>query len=226
MARLADNNLRAVRAFAERLGRPEWQDAGPVWSGISPDLVLGFLEAYEVDEQSRSISLPLIRAYIDRQVATGELVRWTVAVRGLKSRDRALGEAQWNIPGRRIWQISRTRIKDSDSLGVITSPGDEEIGLAGDALARKQQLMDGGDGANVAARKARPPEEGLLLLYPISRRSGHDLGNGGIRRPLYENAGDELTRDLVAIAISFPQSRQPQPLEAYFEGTVGWRPLE
>jgi hypothetical protein len=226
LAELADKNLRAVRTFAQHLGKSKWQDAGPVWERVGADLILGFLNDYQVDEQSRSISLPLIRAYIDRQVGTGELVRWTVAVRGLKSKDKVLGEAAWNIPGGRIWQISRTRIKDSDSLGVITSPGDEEIGLAEDALARKQQFMDAGDGVNVAARKARPPEEALLLIYPISRRSGHDLASGGIRRPLYDNEADERARDLVAIAVSFPESRQPQPLEAYLEGTVGWRPVE
>jgi hypothetical protein len=223
---LGDANLAAVRGFAQRLGRPEWADSGPIWRGVSPDAVLEFLNQYQVDDQSRSVSLSLIRAYIDRQVATGELVRWAVAVRGLRTRDRTLGDADWGVHGGKIHQISRTRIKDSDSLGVITSPGDEELGLSEDALARMREFTEAGDTANVAARKARPAEEGLLLLYPISRRSGHDLEGGGIRRRLYEDPSDHRARDLIALAISFPQSRQPQPLEAYWEGTAGWRPVE
>jgi len=222
---IADANLAAVRAFAQRLGRPVWGGAGPVWERVSPNVVLDFLGQYRVDEQSRSVSLPLIRAYIDRQVATGELVRWTIAVRGLKTRDRTLGDADWGVPGGAIHQISRTRIKDSDSLGVITSPGDEEIGLSEEARARMQQFAEQGDTANVAARKARPAEEGLLLLYPIGRKSGYEL-RGGMRKPLFDNADAPQARDLIALAISFPQSRQPQPLEAYWEGTAGWRPVE
>lgn len=227
LAVLADENLVAVRAFLTNLGRAEWGNTGPVWSNIPVRLVLQFLERYRVDDQSRSISLPLIRAYIDRQIAVGELVRWTIAARGLQSRDRMLGEAAWGIAGGHIWQISRTRIKDTDSLGVITSPGDEAIGLSEEARTRMEEYLAAGERSeNVAARRARPPEEGLLLIYPISRMSGHDAEGGGVRRPLYDDPRDPRAKDLVAIAISFPHSNQPQQLEAYLEGTVRWRPVE
>src|SRR4051812_8784739 len=43
--------------------------------------------------------------------------------------------------------------------------------------------MAAGKSETRAARMARPPEEGLLLLYPISRHSGHDLDGSGPRRP-------------------------------------------
>lgn len=46
---------------------------------------------------------------------------------------------------------------------MITDPEDEAIGLATDKRGRD-------------ARAERPPEEGLLLLYPISRFSGRDQG--------------------------------------------------
>jgi len=81
---------------------------------------------------------------------------------------------------------------------------------------------------NPAARAVRPPEEGLLLLYPISRNSGRgrDRAEGGNRRPLYDDPNDPRAHDLVGVAISFPKSTQPQPVEAYLQGTVDWRPIE
>jgi hypothetical protein len=222
----AEENLLTVREFLGALGTPRWENKGPVWSGLSPDAILGFLRRYSVDPQARSISPLLICAYIERQVELDELVRWTVAVRGRENQDRTLGEAAWGISGGNIWQLSRSRLRDTDSVGVITSPGDEAAGLSPEAEARMREFMQQGETENRAARHARPPQEGLLLLYPISRFSGYDLHPGGIRRPLYDNPADPRARDLIGLAISFPTSEQAQHIEAYLEGTVGWRPVE
>lgn len=222
----AEENLLAVREFLADLGTPRWENKGPVWSGLSPDEILGFLRRYRVDSQARSISPPLICAYIERQVDLGELGSWTVAVRGRENGDRTLGEAAWGVAGGHIWQLSRTRLRDTDSVGVITSPGDEAAGLSQDAEARMQEYLQQDETENRAARRARPPQEGLIMLYPISRFSGNDLTPGAIRQPLYDNPADPRARDLVGLAISFPQSDHAQHVEAYLEGTVGWRPVE
>lgn len=93
-----------------------------------------------------------------------------------------------------------------------------------------RQRRDNGETENRAARFSRSPEEGLLLLYPISRYSGYDLRDParppGNREPLYENPDDPRSRDLVGLAISFPESEHAQQVEAYLEGTAGWRPVE
>ena len=234
----AEANRLAVHDFVEALGQAdapsEDSDKGPVWSGVSPDIIMQFLRTYRTDEQSRSISTQLICAYIERMNEVGELIRWTVAVRGRESRDARLGMTDWNLPGGEIPMISRSRIGDMDSVGIITSPGDEAVGLP---QALRQQAADLIAAAvaegkkkseNPAAREVRPPEEGLLLLYPISRNSGRerDRAEGGNRRPLYDNPNDPRAHDLVGVAISFPKSTQPQPVEAYLQGTVGWRPIE
>ncbi len=230
LAAQADENLQAVRAFLPTLpGTTDWSSRkGPVWTEVPADAVLAFLRRFRVDAETTPISLPLICTYIERQVERGELVRWTVAVRGREAEDRTLGEAPWGVPGGHIWQISRTRIKDTDSLGVITSPGDEAIGLSAADRERMAQRQAEGVTENRAARMARPPEEGLLLLYPISRQSGHDLADDtGNRRRLFQDPNASDARDLIGLAISFPESRQPQlAVHAYLEGTVGWRPVE
>jgi len=80
--------------------------------------------------------VPLICAYIERLNDTGELVRWTVGARGLKSANAKLGTADWNLPTGRVAQVSRSRLGRTDSKGVITDPEDEAIGLATDKRGR------------------------------------------------------------------------------------------
>jgi hypothetical protein len=226
---LLEENLEATRTFLQRLGPPErWNRNGPVWRGIIPDRVLEFLQHYRVDPEARSLSLPLVRAYIERQNELDELTSWTVAVRGRESIDRQLGDLDLGVPGGRIHQLSRTRLaSDLNSLGVITSPGDEEEGLSDEQLERSVALQQrDGLGANPAARRIRAATEGLLLLYPISRHSGYDLEDGGSRRPLYEDHNDPSACDVIGLAISFPHSDNAQRITGqYVVGTVGWKLL-
>jgi hypothetical protein len=228
-------NRLEVRSLLAQLGEPDAEHSdykGPVWTNVDVERVLDFLQRYRVDDESRSISLPLIRAYIERLRDAGELTRWTVAVRGRETRDADLGEADWGLHGRNVFQVSRSRIGDTDSVGVITSPGDEAVGMTAELKAQADELTAAAQAAgntkspNTAAREVRPATHGVLLLYPISRRSGSDLEPGGGRRSLFDDPNGPLARDLVGIAISFPRSDQPQVVEAFLEGTVGWRPVE
>jgi hypothetical protein len=231
----AEANRLAVHDLVARLGASDEVHSnvkGPVWTGVTVGTVLEFLHSYRVDDEARSISLPLIRAYIERLAEAGELLRWTVAVRGRESRDPELGEADWGLPGGPVAQISRSRLGETDSLGVITSPGDEMVGLTAELREHANALIQAARAEgktksdNSAAREVRPATDGLLLLYPISRRSGFDLTDGGGRRPLFDNPNAPQARDLVGLAVSFPRSTQPQQVEAFLEGTRGWRPVE
>lgn len=229
----SEANRLAVCDLVTQLGtvNPELTEGrGPVWTNISSERVLAFLKAYRVDNESRSISLPSICTYIERQLRKGELTNWTIAVRGRESRHAKLGTADWRLPTGPVSQISRSRLGETDSLGVITGSGDESAGLSKDSRARVAALIQRAHAEgitkseNSAAREVRPPTDGLLMLFPISRHSGHDSNDGGGRRPLFENSNGPLARDLVGLAISFPKSNQPQQEENYLEGSVAWRP--
>lgn len=212
----AEANRIAVREFVAGLGLPDdtLTDAkGPVWTGVHPGKILGFLRHYRVDDAVRSLSLPLVSAYIERLNEVGELTQWIVGVRGLKDPNRNLGFVDWGLPKGPVSQISRSRLGDTESLGVITDPEDEALGLTTDKRGSE-------------ARALRRPQEGLLLLYPISRHSGRDIAPGGNRRALFDAPLGPQARDLVGLALSFPPAQQPQQLEAFLEGTVGWRPVE
>ncbi len=141
LAVLLEENLLATRQLLGRLGQPTvWTDSGPIWTGNSSEVILRYLLEYRVDEEVRSLSLPLLRSYIERQVERGQLTQWTIAVKGRAVNDPDLGHAEWGVSGGKINMISRSRLRgDPDSLGVITSPGDEATGFDEEQLERARQ---------------------------------------------------------------------------------------
>ena len=232
LAAQADANLALTREFLTVAGTPAWESEGPLWRRVPGAAVLDFLQRFQVDNSVRSVSLPLLCAYLERQQEQGELVRWTVAVKGRQRLNAALGEASWGVPGGRIAQITRTRLKsDPNSLGVVTEPGDEEAGLTPELLAQARRVAQAENrDRNPAARSVRPATDGLLLLYPISRHSGQGT-LGSARQKLFENPADSQARDLIAFALSFPPSAQAATIFGqgafdYVTGTVAWRPVE
>jgi hypothetical protein len=225
-----DTNLQAVKDLLSQIGTPQWDENGPIWSEVPSGNILHFLSKFQTMDNSGIFNLELISRYIERQSSQGELVNWTVAVRGLRSLNPELGEADWGVPGGHIWQINRSKFCNRDSLGVITNRGDEATGLSPEEMVKKNRFVDEGMGEDVAARFARSVEKGLLLLYPISKYSrptwqpaqGTDRQNKDAREELYTNPEDPRARDLIGVAISFPLSRLPQPVAEYIVGTVPW----
>lgn len=216
LAQQADSNLAAVKAFVSKLGQPDkalTDKKGPIWSKVAPGKVVDFLQSFQIDDQARSMSIPLLVAYIAKMNESDELTEWLIAVRGRENTDPDLKATNWGLPTGPINQISRTRLSKVDSVGVIVDPADEAVGL--DPQKRGKD-----------ARALRQSKQGLLLLYPISRNSGSDLREGGPRTPLYENPKDRNARDLIGLAISFPHSKQPQTIEAFLQGPREWMPVE
>ena len=227
LAKLCEENRQATLKLVARLDKSSWNPEGPIWASVSPNIVIDFLSWYQTHPEITGLSLPQIRQYIEKENGEGRLITWTIAIMGLRSRNAALGVVDWACFDNDINQIERTRLGHTDSLGVITSPGDEAVGLAGDELVRMQsKITNEGKERNAAARLARSSKNGLLLIYPISRHSGHDLTTrkpGSNRRALYADPHGPLARDLIAIAMSFPDSGVAQPTQRYLEGTVGWQ---
>jgi Z1 domain len=229
LSELADSNEVATGNFLASLGDTEASTKfGPMWRDVSAARIIEFLENYSVDGEIGNISTPLIQRYIRQQNTVGELVNWTVVVRGRNAEGDGLGKATWWSGKTPVWNLSRTRIRHTDSMGVITNPGDEALGLTETEELRRDEMREQSveRDENRSARLARGPEHGLLILYPISKASGGEQQTGN-REPLYKDASGSSARDLVGLAISFPESKQPQAVfEAYLEGTVAWKPAE
>lgn len=227
---LLDTNMEVTRSLISNLGEPHDGDVHePIWLNISPDRILEYLERYQVDEEARNISLPLICAFIRKQNEIGELVNWTIGIKGRGESDRLLREIDLGL-NRMIPMMSRTRLRsDPNSLGVVTEPGDELTGLTSEQLERLNQIRQSGEreiGINPASREVRDPTNGLLLIYPISRFSGYNRTPSRNRIPIYENPEDQNSRDLICLAVSFPHSARGQKIYGeYLVGSVGWRPI-
>ena len=222
------NRIEVVR-FLSSLGAPDKEkselEKTPVWSSVSANDIISFLRTFSFDQSKRSFSPELLSAYIEKSLSFGELRSWTVGIQGRKSYDAELGTADWQIPGWEINQISRTRLVDTDSIGVLTSPSDEALGLESevrreiDEQFEKNKAEAINTSKNRIAREKRSPEQGLLLLYPISKNSGSTLAK--TRQRLFDQSF-ERAEDLVGLAVSFPESTVNHPVQAYMQGSVGW----
>lgn len=225
LAHSADKNLQFVKELLSGFGRPPQQEKNHlIWEDISPEIITDFLGKIENSEHKHNFEH--IKRYIEDRKKHGELIRWTVAVSQLQKRNEKWGCADWGI-NMDINQISRTRLlKKSNSLGVITDPKDENIGLSEDQIerARKQLVMAGTENkpiSSVVKRVARSHEEGLLILYPISKYSAPVGQKNKNRTPLYSDPNNKYARNLIGVAIPFPESRSHHP-EIYIHGTPGW----
>ena len=224
----------ALGDLVERLGKPsEVENKGPRWEGVTPDVIIDFLSRYDGRAAiNRGMSIPLVCKYIDRMNGCGELASWTISFRAREDKEETLGLTRWSFLVPALPMISRTRLRMTDSLGVVTTPGDEEVGLNGEEIKAARAIVEAAmannqvKSRNSAAREVRSPRRGLLLLYPISRFSGHEKEPRGIRKPLFQNPRGSLARDLLALAVSLPRSEQPQQVEAYLTGSARWQPVE
>jgi hypothetical protein len=219
-ARAAEENRILARGLIGRLGEPDsalTDSSGPVWSNVAAGQIVGFLHGYQADPSPANLDVPQMAAYIEKCSAKGELNNWIVAVRGRKKADPILGTTDWGSPTGLINQISRTKLRGVNSIGALRDPEDESIGLATTATGKNARLL-------------RPATQGLLLLYPISRHSGHELPvaspdshNGATRESLFTQQTGALARDLVGIAVSFPRSNAQRVDRRFSAGTVSWR---
>jgi hypothetical protein len=226
LATLCESNRLHTTDFLTSLAaRSQRTKFGPLWLDVGAAKIVTYLRKFEVDAMAGNLLPELIADWIERQNLNGELVNWTVMVRGRDERNKILGSATWLPSGEpAVWNVGRTRLKGTNSLGVITTSGDEAFGLSEKETAEMERKLTTGEykDRNRAARFSRSSKSGLLLLYPISKSSGHDALAPG-RETLYTNPKDPLARDLIGLALSFPSSNKVQPVEAYLEGTSRWR---
>ncbi|MBV6390969.1 MAG: hypothetical protein KPEEDBHJ_00173 [Anaerolineales bacterium] len=228
LSELLEDNLGATQKLISEIGMPVWQNSFPVWKGISANTIIEFIQNYRIDaEVARNINIQTLLSYIQRQNELGELISWTVVIRGREIEDPTLGSINFGLQNP-IPMISRNRLaSDPDSLGIITNPGDEEIGLTSEQLEQAAALQQStGQAANPVSRLVRPATDGLLIIYPVSRFSGYERVPRQSRRRMYEDPNGSNSRDVICYAISFPKSDNAQVIRGeYVLGTVDWRPL-
>lgn len=211
-------NLDYTRQMLSSLG-PSTDDVNGRrgWSGIGVDFVQEFLDNFWVMDQA-AISPPTVRSYIQAQVRQQELTQWRILVCSAVTPTDRLGREDLKIAGLdSVGLINRSRlVKDPTSLGVITDPADELFGLNPEdiAEAEKQAEEKVYPTRGKAYRSKRCPQEGLLLIYPIS---GNSIPGANARNRVRLFSEDEERRTVIGYAISFPFSRSPATV-TYIQG--------
>ena len=182
------------------------------------------LQGWKVDPQAPNFIPTALIKYIEKQVANKELTEWVVAVEGLQKKDTQFGQINLGIHAPTVNLVSRTRKPKDTAIGAIVSPRHEAEGLTPEQMKQWEQRHPAGSKTRkgIWARQVRKPEEGLLLIYPISRYAGQGYHD----RALYKNPLDPRANDVIALAISFPESLKAKPIRGeYIVGSVTWRPL-
>ena len=207
-------NLDIARRWLAALGPPNAsQNVRPAWVNVPVGAVQTFLSDFYVADQA-AIDPPTVQRYIQEQLRNQELVRWSVVVCAAERPDVRLGTEDLGIADHGpVATVNRSRLKlDPDSLGVITGPSDELFGLTAAQIEEAEERYADREypTKGKAYRAQRPPEEALLLLYPISRFSepGKNARN---RIALFDDPHAAPT--LIAYALSFPFSRSPATVE-------------
>lgn len=221
-------NIDATSDFLAALGTPDGgvENTQPMWRDVHWHRIVDFLRSYETDPNAARFNPEVVRlliGFLTRQADQGELVNWVVGVMGLPNRADRLSTVGLGVDGvPEINLIERTRLRDTNSLGVITSPAHLGLGLSEEQ--RESARTESGAPSGKRLREVRDPSEGLLLIYPISRYSGWD-GDENVarndRQPIHPDPADAPdASDVIGIAIAMPPSSTAATVE-YVVGTVG-----
>jgi hypothetical protein len=232
-----EENLEATRRFFELLGAtsepdPNAPDDRPQWRGVPWQDVERFLTDYQTD--SLSFDATSVANYIHMQASShGELTAWTVSLRCSLRPEERLGTVDLHAAGiQEVGCIERSRkVDDQWSIGVLTNPpaakgalrqGDEEVGLTDEQIIRARERYADGDFATLgdALRDEREVDQGLLLVYPISRYSKKKK-DSTTRRDLFDDPDRGTT--VIGLAAVFPFSSSDATVD-YLQGPAGIAP--
>lgn len=227
-AKAIEKNLAAAEGLVARLGTPD-QPPGPieanskriVWSGVAASEVVRFLRAYATHALAWRVNRDLLAEFIEKQVARGALVDWTICL--ISNNDGTAPHRE--IAGFGVGLTTRGTASSGpydDRLTIrrLVSPIDEAIDLSEAEYERaleitKQALKDKAKEvkrpSGMAIRGVRGPSRGLLLLYPLDpSKVGRD------------DRLDDKETPVVGFAISFPKIDNAETVD-YKVNHVYWK---
>jgi hypothetical protein len=221
---IVEQNARVAEALLEELGsgvrnppRPGGTSRakGELWTHVPGQVVANFIRNFSFPPENVDIVGSRLAAYVDAQLAMGELTRWTILF--------ATGdETEVRLAGRTLNTVQRTPgITSTPTRFIVRSilnRPDEAIDLDdaefADALRQtnyKRRLGGKADddipsGPSIREVRGQRPQRGLLIIYAI------DPVQAGIKTEL----------PLIGLVFSFPTSQQALQ-RLYVENTVRQR---
>jgi hypothetical protein len=152
----ANRNLTA--RFLENLRTPYALTGGLLFQDVPPEVVCEYLRLYRTHDDVVAFRGNQLADWITERVQVGELTDWSVFIAGSQQGDPIhLGPTTTGL-------ITRSPTS-SESIGILIDPRHEGVDLPGgpDVYRRASGSYD-----STMMRAARPPNQGLLLIYPLS----------------------------------------------------------
>jgi hypothetical protein len=202
------------RAVAHSLAQENRSTDGRyILRGVPHDLVLEFLVDYKFHENSPENDAELIRDYIKKRVRTaGALARWNVAIVGTPARTQ---DDEFELaPGIRVGRINRARLApefgesaqaDFADIKTLMSRRDAAVDLAGKVSELPEKKI-------MSERRQQLPDTGLLVLYPIDKKSEPRPGKRA-RRSL------DAEEHVIGVGLVFPEP-EGRDSEAYISADL------
>lgn len=129
---------------------------GALAHDVPPDEIAWFLRRFEGHPNSIAFHGEEIADWIMERAAVGELTAWTVFVAS-PQRERQV------LLGGRPYGLVRRSLAGAEGIGILTDPRHEGVDLRGGP----ENYRAGSNYNARAMRLDRPPERGLLILYPL-----------------------------------------------------------
>jgi hypothetical protein len=155
-ARLS-NNLALSEQLTADAGEWRLVSGGFLARDVQPEIVTAFLRGYQGHDDAVAFLGAEIATWIDERCAAGELTDWSVFVASpAAGRRLSMGSLEVGL-------VRRRRV-GTESIGILVDPAHEGVDLPGGSSG---YLRPSGEADAEAMRSARPPTQGLLILYPL-----------------------------------------------------------
>lgn len=190
--------------------------SGVLWRGVRGTVIADFLSNLTFPPENIEIDGSRLAAYINAQIAEGELTEWSVFLPSADGSEISIGGRTFGSI-KRSQRTDRAPIDNRYIIRTALSPFDEAIDLSEDeftqALAETnaeramsgQQPTDRPSGPSIRAVRGQRPQNGLLIVYALDPRVPTP--------PL------RTVRPAIAVVVSFPESSNVQK-RLYLENTV------
>jgi len=212
---LARTFIQLVDGSSERESLPSGQAIPTklLWRDVGTPDILNFLSKFKTVPKATRVNATNIVRYIEDSLNDpegSELTTWNVGVVGRNMKEE-LGVESFGLDIK-IGRISRSLDKaNTTSIGTLITPltedftkGDELLDFTDDMREEALKYKKEGSTSGEAARSARDPQQGLLLVYPLSPFELRPNDAVPDKKSLGEALGFEDT--IVGLAVVFPHS--------------------
>jgi hypothetical protein len=177
-AAILDNNAALTVALLTSYEPTQEAYGGCLAFDVPASAVSEYLRAFVVHENTLAFRGDMIADWVMERATVGELTTWTIFVAS-PDRDRQV------LLGGRSYGLVRRSLTATESIGILTEPRHEGVDLNGGPEAYRI-----GTTYNARAmRNTRPPNRGLLMIYPLDPQPLH-----------------ALVRTVIGIALSLPKT--------------------